>query len=57
MRRQRCVNVIGVASGVGAQYLGCADGPLELQSHGILLDLAEPDIRYEWDELIRLPAA
>lgn len=54
---RRSVEVIGVASGLGALDPGCQDGPDVLRALGFLHDMELPPRNFAWREMIRVPPA
>jgi arginase len=53
----RPIQIIGVASGLGAQDQGCADGPEALRAGGLLTRLQAAGLRANWQETLRPLAA
>jgi len=53
----RPIHIIGVASGLGAQDQGCADGPDALRAAGLLTRLQATGLDARWQETLRPLAA
>lgn len=51
------IQIIGAASGLGAQDHGCADGPVALRAAGLLTRLQAAGLNARWQETLRPLAA